>query len=95
MSLMGQKLRFQGCSAPLRHSLQHPGKQSIQGGAAWLLSANSGLLRCSKGLFDHLVGKREQLVGNYQTKRPRGLEIEHQIELGRLLDRNIAWFGST
>jgi hypothetical protein len=40
-------------------------------------------------LFDHPVGKREQLVGNGQAERLRGLEVDDQLELGRLVDRQI------
>jgi len=33
-------------------------------------------------LLDHLVGKREQFVGNLEVERLRRLEIDHQLELG-------------
>jgi hypothetical protein len=36
-------------------------------------------------LFDHLVGEREQFVWNGETKRAGGLEIDHELEPGRLL----------
>jgi len=55
--------------------------------------------RCSKDpvskprLFDHLVSGREQRRRNGQTKRFRGLEIEYELELGRLFHWNIAEFG--
>src|SRR6516162_6111803 len=39
--------------------------------------------------FDHLVGDREQLVWNLDAERLSGLEVNHQLELGRLLDRQI------
>src|SRR5436190_24402918 len=38
-------------------------------------------------LFNHLVGEREQLVWNRNAERLCGLEVEHELEPGRLLDR--------
>jgi hypothetical protein len=50
-------------------------------------------MHCSKAsLFDHLVGDREQLVRNFQVERRRRAEIDHQLEFGRLLDRQITRF---
>src|SRR5262245_2073900 len=40
-------------------------------------------------LFDHLVGKREHLVRNIDAERIRGLEVDHQLEFGRLHDRQV------
>src|SRR5262249_40524714 len=33
--------------------------------------------------FDHLVGEREQPVWNLEAERLGGLEVDHQLELGR------------
>jgi hypothetical protein len=41
-------------------------------------------------LFDHLVGERQQIVGNVNAERFCGLEIDDQLELGDMLDRQIA-----
>ena len=41
----------------------------------------------SGGLFDHLVGSGEQRRRNVDAKRLRSLEIDHQLEFCRLLDR--------
>src|SRR5262245_40786027 len=43
----------------------------------------------AKRLFDHLVGEREQLR-RYFEERPSGLEINHQLEFGGLLDGQFA-----
>jgi hypothetical protein len=37
-------------------------------------------------LFDHLVGECEQRRWHVEAKRPCGLEVDHELELGRLLD---------
>ena len=36
-------------------------------------------------LLDHLVGKREQAIWHREPQSLGGLEVEHQVELGRLL----------
>ena len=40
-------------------------------------------------LFDHLVGAQQDSQSARQAERFGGLEIDHQLELGRLLDRQI------
>jgi hypothetical protein len=42
------------------------------------------------GLFDHLVGARQERLRDRQAERLCGGQIEDEIELGRLLDRNVA-----
>jgi hypothetical protein len=36
-------------------------------------------------LFDHLVGLGKQRRGHREAERLGGLEVDHQLELGRLL----------
>ena len=43
-------------------------------------------------LFDHLVGGGEQRLQNGESERFGGLEIENQLEFGRLYDRKIGRF---
>src|SRR5262249_8416895 len=43
-------------------------------------------------LFDHLVGEREQRVGNAQAERPGGGKVEDQLEFRRLGHRQVGRF---
>ena len=48
--------------------------------------------RCSNpyaelDLLDHFVGSDEQHRRDFETKRPGGSQVDHQIEPGRLHDR--------
>ena len=43
-----------------------------------------------QSLLDHLVGAAEQYRRHFQPDRLRRLEIDHQLELGRLLDGQLA-----
>src|SRR5262249_61809970 len=57
---------------------------SIEGrcaGIAYRMASNS---------FDHLVGADEQRRRHVEAERLRGLEIDHKLELGRLLNRQVA-----
>src|SRR5215218_9223165 len=40
--------------------------------------------------FDHLVGAQEKLSRDFDAKRLGGLQVEHELEVGRRLDRQLA-----
>src|SRR5215469_13483488 len=40
-------------------------------------------------LLDHLVGEREQRRWDFEAERLGGRQIDDEIELGRLLDRDV------
>jgi len=52
-------------------------------------SATTGHNRA--GSFDHLVGAGEKSRRNFDPERDCGGQVENEIELGRLLDWQIAW----
>ena len=45
-------------------------------------------------LFDDLVGEREQIVGDFDTERLRGLEVDNEFEFCGVLNRQIRWLGA-
>jgi hypothetical protein len=45
-------------------------------------------------LFNHLAGTGEQRGGYFKAERLGCLEIDHQLEFGRLLDRQIGGLGA-
>ena len=58
------------------------------------LRAKTGLMHRSEArrLFDHLVGEREQLRGDFEAERLCGFDVDGQFELDRLLDRQLGRF---
>ena len=42
-----------------------------------------------RALFDHLVGAREQRRRHVEAERLGGLEVDHELELDRLHDRQV------
>jgi hypothetical protein len=49
-------------------------------------------LQYFKDLFDHLVGTYQERFRDHDPERPRGLQIDHQLEFGRLLNGQIRSF---
>src|SRR5262249_18088269 len=57
------------------------------------LCAKSRLMLCSKkSLFDHIVGALPQEQRHVETERLGGFQIDHQLELVRSLDGELARF---
>src|SRR5262245_34218343 len=46
-------------------------------------------VRGARDLFDHLIGDREQPVGNFEAERLCGLEVDRQLVLDRVLHRKV------
>src|SRR5262245_50943433 len=53
--------------------------------ADFCIAANQG------SLFDHFIGKQEQRWRYCETKRLGGFEINHKVELCRLLHGQVGW----
>src|SRR5215813_3742396 len=43
--------------------------------------------------LDHLTGEREEIVGDFQSERPRGPQVDYKLEFGRLMDRQLRGLG--
>src|SRR6478736_1148338 len=86
MSGMGQKrtLRPHFRMSALPPSRPHQKPSSCP------LSANSRHNAAQQMLFDHLVGAGEQRWRHVEAERLGGLEVDHQLELDRGLDRKLA-----
>src|SRR5262249_23853967 len=87
-----------GLFAPLRdkvtssaQSLVPPSGRPSQGSGLPILTAPHDELAALHLLrsFDHLVGACEQLDRRIEAKRLGGLQIDHQLELCRKLDRQV------
>src|SRR2546430_5422158 len=49
---------------------------------------------CAGSSLDDLLGPDQQRLGNRQAECPGGLEVDDQLELGRLLDGEIGRLGA-
>jgi hypothetical protein len=70
------------CSSPIATELMRRNERP--------LCANRDLTRCSKeALFDHLIGKREQRRRHGNAECLCGCEVNDEVKLRRLLDRDV------
>jgi hypothetical protein len=63
-------------------------------GSALLLCALPATDSCTAAnsiLFDHFIGADKQTGWYGKAERPRGLEIDDQLDFRRLLDRQLGW----
>jgi hypothetical protein len=60
------------------------------------LRATSGPTHCRKmeTLFDQLIGTGEQHRRDGEAQRFRRFHVDREFEFGRLLDRQVHWFGA-
>ena len=47
-----------------------------------------------RGSFEYFAGAEQDRLGNCNAQSFGGLEIDHQLEVGRLLDRQLGRLGS-
>src|SRR5438552_8086414 len=75
----------QRVSARSYEGMEHPAKPS---------AARRSWPRGSSTLLDHLVGPPQDRLRDREPNRLGGLEVDHQLEFGGLLDGQIAWLGA-
>ena len=86
LRLMITEMAQRSAGRSLGTSCQTLGRVLIKMGLVsngWSMSA-LGQKRTLATLFDHLVRDRKDTGRNGQAKRPRGLEVNHQLEFCRL-----------
>src|SRR5215469_5822740 len=72
---------------------QHPHPWHFRAGGGAVHSIKSGLAHCSKiSQFDHLVGDGNERRRNSEPEGLCGLAVDHQLESGRRLHRQVGWF---
>ena len=57
-----------------------------------ILSPHHASKRKNADSFDHLVGDQEEIAADRQPERIGGLQVDHQLELGRLQHRQVGRF---
>ena len=81
---------------------RHFGRRPTTSGPSPGNGHRQGRLICLKGVklgsrdvsFDHLVGAGEQHRWHFEAERIRSLEIDTQLEFGRLVKRDISRIGT-
>src|SRR5438046_2159198 len=77
------------------HPLGDHGPWHLRAGGGAVHSIRIGLMQCSKraSLFDHLVRTEQQRRWYCEADRVGGFHVDDQLEVGRLIDRDIARLG--
>src|SRR5262245_44389745 len=83
---MQRRARAESVSA----SIDHYSTNATQWGAIGEMLVHAVVIEPGAALFDHLVGAGEQRRRHLDAERPGGLEVDNEIILGRLLDRDVA-----
>src|SRR5262249_9391235 len=73
---------------PRARRLEPRARQSPRGSSRWDSCA------ALSALFDHLIRPQQQRLRDRQAKRLGRLQINHQLELGRLLDGQVGGLGA-
>src|SRR5215470_16881310 len=77
----------------------HQGSRNTRyqaGAAPYLRRTSTGWIApaCLAHSFDDLVGERKQRLRKVEAERVCGFEVNHEFELGGLIDWNISWFNA-
>src|SRR6516162_1296291 len=64
------------------------------GGAVHSIKSGHSAMRQRTLLFDHLVRELLEMQRHVEAQRLRSLRIDHQLELGRRLDRQLPRFSA-
>src|SRR5207244_6984734 len=96
----------QGCRSQLRVKLRRHGRAMtrpvylqqrtflVAAGTAVECQLRTRAPQQNLVLFNHLVGARKQRWRHLDAERLGGFGVDHQLELARLLDRQIRWLGA-
>ena len=79
-----------------------PGAEGVEGAVVRWHRTSGEAECCSQelaalvehGLLDHVVRPQQEWLGDREAKGLRCLQVDHELKLGRLLDRQIAWLGA-
>src|SRR5262245_50739066 len=82
--------------APLRAKITSSAQSLVRSAQSRIepINPNRTARRTRGASLDHLVSEREQIIGDFDAERLRGLEVDHRLELGRLMDRQLRGVGA-
>jgi hypothetical protein len=75
------------------HLMRQATESYVERGNAFGLISHRGLPYCLS-LFDHLVGAGEQRRGEGEGERPCRLQVDQELKLGGLINRNVTGLGT-